>query len=404
MERYQHLKGFDRVAKILSEDRSRLNAFMSVSGALFDAKPDEIRRFDYDVKGAKWTVWESPGWKAFGDEAGTYNEFFDKRTGYTCKFGRTPDEDPEWCQLGPDIADIEVVAGKCPKINGHNCAFCYKNNGGDVANCMTLAQFKELLDFFPKNLCQIAFGITGYYTNPEFPAMMAYARENGVVPNYTTNGVDIDAAAVEHTLNTCGRVAVSCYEGAKDLCYSTLDRFGKAAEKAGKAFPCNIHVVLSKSTYPHVVSVLEDAKEGRIPNLGAVVILRMKPVGRAKALDCEIPYGMYCKIVEFCLKNGVRFGFDSCGATRVSEVLSAIGRPELTECVETCESSRFSAYVNWKREYWNCSFCEGNSEITEAVRPLDFKTFQEFWNSPKLDAVRFPKSRACASCPWYKLD
>lgn len=400
----EKLKDFDRVARLLAEGKKDLNALARVSAALFSSKIGEISRFDYGVKGAKWTVWESPRWKTVGDEAGTYNEFFDKRTGFTCKFGKTPDEDPEWCPLGPDIADIEVVAGKCPKVNGRNCAFCYKNNGGDVANCMTLAEFKELLDFFPKNLCQIAFGITGYRTNPDFPAMMAYARENGVVPNYTTNGVDVDDEAADFTVRTCGRVAVSCYEDAKYVCYPTLDRFGYAAEKAGMKFPCNIHVVLSKATFPHVMSVLEDARYGRIPNLGAVVVLRMKPVGRAKALDCQVPLDMYRRIVDYCLDNRVRFGFDSCGAAQVEKVLIERDRPELVGSVEKCESSRFSSYFNWRREYWNCSFCENNPDIMKAVDPFSFKTFQEFWNSPELGAIRFPKTRTCESCPWYGLD
>ena len=40
----------------------------------------------------------------------------------------------------------------------------------------------------------------------------------------------------------------------------------------------------------------------------------------------------------------------------------------------------------------------------EAIRPLGFTAFPEFWNSPELNAVRFPKNAACASCPWYSLD
>lgn len=360
--------------------------------------------YRYEADGTGWTVADAASWKLTSNDRGDYRCFFDKRSGFNCRFGAKTEDDPAYCGLGPEIADIEVVAGKCPKVNGKNCAFCYKNNGGDVANCMTLAEFKELLDFFPKNLSQIAFGITGYRTNPDFPAMMAYARENGVVPNYTTNGVDVDDGAADFAVRTCGRVAVSCYEDAKHVCYPTLGRFGEAAERAGRKFPCNIHVVLSKATFPHVMSVLEDARHGRIPNLGAVVILRMKPVGRAKALDCRVPPDMYRRIVDYCLANGVRFGFDSCGAKQVENVLREAERADLVGSVEPCESSRLSSYFNWKREYWSCSFCENNPDVMKAVDPFSFGTFQEFWNSPELLAVRFPKTRACESCPWYALD
>lgn len=401
-DQISRLKGFDNILQVLSHGDKDM--FLRVAGRVYSVRPSDIVRHDYDVQGVAWQVWESPEWKIVGNETRTYNEFFSKSDGFTCKFGKDATDDPEWCHLGPDIADIEVVAGKCPKINGRNCAFCYKNNGGDVAHCMTFEQFKELLDFFPRNLCQIAFGITGYYTNPDFGRMLEYTRSAGVVPNYTTNGVDIDDAAISHTLANCGRVAVSCYDGAKDICYGAMKRFGGAAEKAGRKFPCNIHVVLSKATFPHVMSVLQDASDGKIPNLGAVVVLRMKPVGRASSLDCEIPLDMYRKIVRFCLENDVRFGFDSCGAKRVADVLVEMGRTDLLNCVETCEASKFSFYANWKREYWNCSFCENNRAIMNAISPLSYKSFQEFWTSLELDAVRFPKNPVCASCPWYSLD
>lgn len=396
------LCGFDNVLKELSKgDRS---LFMRAAACVYSVRPDDVRRFDYDAAGEKWTVWESPAWKIIGNEGGTFNELFSKSDGLTVKFGRSVGEDPEWCPLGPDIADIEIVAGKCPKINGRNCAFCYKGNGGDVARCMTLGEFKELLDFMPKNLCQIAFGITGYYTNPDFPAMVEYAKSKGVICNYTTNGVDLDEVAISHTVENCGRIAVSCYEGAKDICYRMLRRVGEAARLKGRDFPCNIHVVLSKATLPHVMSVLEDARDGKIDNLGAVVVLRMKPVGRAANLDCSVPAEVYEKIVRFCLDNGVKFGFDSCGAAPVAETLKRMGRDDLLECIESCESSRYSSYFNWKREYWNCSFCEGNAKIMNAIDPFAFNDFQSFWNSEEVNDVRFPKEKACRSCPWYRLD
>lgn len=415
------LKGFDRVLTLLWSEEPTVELtgkdasgktvkkavkpnFVRIAATLFKALPKDIVRYDYMVDGIQWNVWESPYWKTVGNEHDDYHYFFSKEDGFTCRFGKHVSEDPDFCELGPEIADIEIVAGKCPKINGKNCAFCYKSNGGDVAHCMTFDEFKALIDFMPKNLSQIAFGITGVQTNPDFFKMMEYAKSVGVSANYTTNGVDLDDECIEKTLDTCGRIAVSCYEGAKDICYSTIKKVGEHAKKRGKKFPCNIHVVLSKSTFPHVMDVLKDAKDGRIENLGAVVILRIKPVGRAKNLDCSIPKEMYESIVKFCMNNNVKFGFDSCGAKQVEHVLESLNREDLVTCVEPCESSKFSSYFNWKREYWSCSFCENNTNIMTAVDPFSFSTFSEFWNSEQLKNVRFPKTHACESCPWYNLD
>lgn len=399
------IEGFDRPLRVLgaSENPADRDMLVRLASYAFASKPEDIRRFDYADAGG-WTVWETPLWKVTCDRAGKYNCFYSKTDGYMCRFGGTPSEDPEWCALGPEIADIEIVSGKCPKINGKNCAFCYKGNGGDSADCMTLSQFRELVDFMPRNLSQIAFGITGYRTNPDFQRMIEYAESKGISCNYTTTGADVDDDAAAHTVAHCGRVAVSCYEGAKDLCYGTMRRFAAAAEKARKKFPCNVHLLLSKGTMEHALDVVKDAEDGVIPNLGAIVFLRIKPVGRAKALDCSLSDADYDNVIGRCLSKGIRFGFDSCGAKKVEKILKARGREELLRCVEPCESSRFSSYFSWKREYWSCSFCEGNRNVMEAVDPFSYGSFGDFWRSDAVGRVRFPESRACESCPWYGLD
>ena len=401
------LDGFDNILRVLAKEDKGKAVFAKVAAGVFSSAPGDVVRHDYEAGGDSWTVWESPRWKITGNGRKTYNSFFSKVDGFTCKFGERAADDPEWCALGPEIADIEVVAGKCPKVNGGNCAFCYKGNGGGEARCMPLGKLDALLGAMPKCLTQVAFGITGYYTNPDFGEMLSCARRHGVVPNYTTNGADVDDAAVEKTLDECGRVAVSCYEGAKDLCYATTGKFGKAAERRGKKFPCNIHVVLSKATFPHVMSVLEDARDGRIPNLGAVVVLRMKPVGRAAALDCVVPPGMYGDIVDFCLGAKVPFGFDSCGAKRVAEVLLDRGRPDLVGCVEPCESTRMSVYVSQAGKITPCSFCEGLM-ADRAVDAFAFRRPEDFiaaWNGdPMLSGFRAAALSCGKSCQVYDLD
>lgn len=398
----EKLIGFDNILKKLNLIDKQM--FTAIATRVFAVNLDDIIRHDYLVNSKKWFVWESPIWKIVGNENLDYNYFFCKLDGFTCRFGKEVTDDPAYCELGPEIADIEIGAGMCPKINGKNCAFCYKSNGGNVAYNMKLDEFKKLVDFMPKNLSQIAFGITGVYSNPDFFDMMEYAKSIGISPNYTTNGVDLDDKAIDRTLDLCGRIAVSCYEGAKEICYNTLKRVGDRAKALNKKFPCNIHIVLSKDTYGHVMDVLNDAKNGKIENLGAIVILRIKPVGRAKMLDCVIPKKYYNNIVKFCLDNNIKFGFDSCGAKQVERVLCEMDKEDLVTCIEPCESSKFSSYFNWKSEYWSCSFCENNHDIMNALDPFKFNSFSEFWNSDEIKKVRFPEKRACASCPWYNLD
>ena len=409
-EKLKYLVGFDNILRKLCDEVKKnknstyANTFNFIAMSVYAVSPSDIVRHDYEVEGVKWYVWESPTWKIVGNENFDYNYFYSKLNGFTCRFGKELSDDPVYCPLGPEIADIEIGAGACPKINGKNCAFCYKSNGGSVSYNMKLDEFKKLVDFMPKNLSQIAFGITGVYSNPDFFDIMSYTKSIGISPNYTTNGVDLDETAIDKTLDLCGRIAVSCYEGAKEICYNTLKRVGERAKALNKNFPCNIHIVLSKSTYGHVMGVLNDAKEGRIENLGAIVILRIKPVGRAKNLDCNIPVEMYDEIVRFCINNNIKFGFDSCGAKQVEKVLHNIGRDDLINCCESCEVGKMSSYFSYKGLYSSCSFCENLDNIPHNLDPFKYKSFTEFWNSDDIKTLRFPKICKCESCPYYNLD
>lgn len=348
------LIGFDRAAQALASDKKSFGTFMRVSSALFSTKAADVARHDYDVKGAKWTVWESPAWKTVGDEAGTYNEFFDKRTGFTCKFGRTPDEDPEWCPLGPDILDFEISVNGCPKVGGVSCKFCYKNNTDKPATNITLEDFKRIVTKFPRNLSQIALGITGVQTNPDFKEMLRWLREDmGIIPNYTLSGADLNDDIFEATLKYCGRVAVSVYETDKNLCYNTIKKFNERIPNF-----CNMHIILSDSNLFFVEEVLKDIEDGKVSGLRNIVFLRCKPVGRASKLPCTLSIGTLDKIIQKCEKIGIGFGFDSCSCGIVQDYYKARGREDLLQYMEPCEGFKFSFYINALGEGCLCSFCE----------------------------------------------
>jgi hypothetical protein len=53
-------------------------------------------------------------------DAADFHQRFDTVTGLHMYYGRTPSENPEWCQYGPNLLDIELSAGKCRG----NCKFC----------------------------------------------------------------------------------------------------------------------------------------------------------------------------------------------------------------------------------------------------------------------------------------
>jgi len=76
-----------------------------------------------------------------------YNLLFNKRTGFTARWGKTKEDDPDWCAFGLEILDLEISTGECCG----KCSFCYKENGTPkhATHHMTLETFRDLLDRMP---------------------------------------------------------------------------------------------------------------------------------------------------------------------------------------------------------------------------------------------------------------
>ncbi|MBP5784159.1 MAG: hypothetical protein J6W16_01065, partial [Methanobrevibacter sp.] len=147
----------------------------------------------------------------------------------------------------------------------------------------------------------------------------------------------------------------------------------------------------------------KDIADKKVDGLKSVVLLRIKPKGRAEKMDCVVPMDIYRELVTYCIDNKISFGFDSCSATPVMEVLKEIGKPELCSSAEPCESSKLSSYINVNGEYWSCSFAE-NTDFIKPINVLDHKSTINWWNSDEVKRVRFCENPACKSCPIYRLD
>ena len=228
-------------------------AFMGINYTNFASG---VKKYEYsiEVEGTKpdWVVVDTATHKFVLNRDGSYTQVFNKTTGFNARMGRTVEDDPSWCPLGNEILDLEVSINGCPKVGGASCKFCYKNNTDKPATNMSLETFKKVVGKFPRNLSQIALGITGVQTNPDFVEMLRWLREDmGIIPNYTLSGADLNDEIFEATLKYCGRVAVSVYETDKNLCYNTIKRFNEKSPDF-----CNMHLILSDYNVKFVNEVL----------------------------------------------------------------------------------------------------------------------------------------------------
>ena len=379
--------------------------FMKIQAAILRSKPRDVKKYEYDVGNDFWTVYDAPTFKMTLNKSGTYKCFFDKLTGFNCRFGKTVDDDPEYCGLGPEIADIEIVTGSCPKVNSENCRWCYKNNTSAPGKVMTLEQFKKVVESFPKNLSQVALGITGVQSNPYLKDILVWLREQGIIGNLTLTGADLDDEMTDVLCEYCGACAVSCYDKAKDLCYSTIKKLhDNAKEKFNRDMHLNMHIVIADFSMDHIMDVLNDIKNGKVPGLRSVVMLHAKPVGRAKNLDCSLSKENLTKVIKFCLDNNISFGFDSCNGHNVQDILIDMGKPELCSSIEPCESSRMSIYCSVDGKITPCSFVEHvyeNSAIDLLNTDVKIK---DVWMIDKMLNAFRNCTKCSKSCPIYSLD
>lgn len=310
-----------------------------------------------------------------------YNFTFRKGDGYFERYGATKVEDPLFSPIGPEILDIEISVNGCP----NNCPFCYKGNTNEPATNMTLGQFQTILSKMPPTLTQVAFGITGIQTNPDFVPMLQHCRDHGVVPNFTLSGIDLTQELAEETAKLIGAVAVSVYPQDKNVCYETVKLYTSLGVEQ-----TNIHLMVCQETLDFVHEVLHDIEhDPRLKKLNAVVFLGMKPKGRAKGKYTPLTYTQYGRLVLHCLGKEIAFGFDSCSAPKFEAFvrespLSKATKKEMIECCESCESfGLFSAYINVKGDYYFCSFSEGEKEY-KPLSVLECDNFlDDVWYHPQ---------------------
>lgn len=395
---------FKYIPTVLAKASDRRH-FMRMMSVILKSKASDVIKHVYNVDGDRWTVYDSPTFKMTLNSSHTYHCFFSKLDGFNLRFGKTLEDDPELCALGPEIADIEIVTGSCPKVHSENCRWCYKNNTSASGKVMTLEQFKKVVSSFPKNLTQIALGITGVKSNPYLKDMLIWLREQGIIGNLTLTGADLDDEMADVLCQWCGACAVSCYDKAKDLCYNTIKKLhDRARVKFNRDMSVNMHIVIADFSIDHVLDVLNDIKDKHVPGLKSVVMLHAKPVGRAKNLDCSLSKENLSKVIKFCIDNNISFGFDSCNGHNVQDILVETGKSELCSSIEPCESCRMSVYCNVQGKITPCSFVEHIYEDS-AIDLLDNDiNIQDVWTkNDMLNSFR-NRSKCSQSCPIYELD
>lgn len=311
---------------------------------------------------------------------------FNRDTGVEILTGINGNPDPFVLEY-PSMIDIGIM-GHCR----NNCDFCYQ--GSDSQPNMTLEDFKLIVDQSKDYVNQVALGGRGDPNLHEnFEEIIKYARDNGIVPNYTTSGIGLRRRHIELTKEYCGAVAVSDYR--RPFSYRALKMFMKAGIKT------NIHFIFSKLTHLNTIELLNggDVWDGNvdIEGLNAVIFLLFKPQGNAKEMSYLKPANGQIRLLSEAIKNPktkFKIGLDSCLVNKISNLRELTRSEELF--ADTCEGSRMSCYITPDMRLVPCSF--GNNNRGHKIKDSSIK---RIWDHG-MDFLQFRKQLKSKSdvCPY----
>ncbi len=326
-----------------------------------------------------------------------YNYVFDETNGLFMRWGKTIDDNPEWCKYGPEILDLELST-VCSGIKGKVCPFCYKSNTPKGSN-MSFEVFKKILDNILKTntLTQVAFGVGDIDANPDLFEIMSYCRSKNIVPNLTINGDRLTDDIVNNLMKYIGAIAISNYD--KDICYNAVKKFSNAGLKQ-----VNIHQFTSEETYDKILELLSDCgRDERLNGLNAIVFLSLKKKGRGKDFS-TLSVEKFKNIIETAFFRNISIGFDSCSYNKFKQALSPEKAKKVEFLCEPCESALFSSYVNVEGKFFPCSFMEGEEEWKDGIDVVNCNDFlKDVWMNIRVVEWRNKLIKNNRNCPCFQI-
>lgn len=331
----------------------------------------------------KYVIW---------DEKFNFRTYFDRDTGNYLRSGILNGKDQDtgiepFRASFPHLLDIGIM-GHCEHGLSGKCRLagiqCYQSGGDLNLPNMSFADFKSIVDQCEGKVQQLALGGRGDPDmHEDLEKMLAYCLDKGIVPNLTTSGYGLTQEKARIIAENCGAAAVSWYR----TVYT--ERAVKLLVQAG--ITVNLHYILGKDSIDEAIEIL---RENKLPEgVSRIIFLLFKPVGQRnydnvlKAEDkrVEILFSLFDK-PEITAK----IGYDSCCVP----ALVNYNRNIDPRSFDSCEGSRFSAYISADLQMTPCSF------VQEAEYSIDLrvKTLSQAWESEEFNQFRSKLRDACPDC------
>jgi sulfatase maturation enzyme AslB (radical SAM superfamily) len=196
----------------------------------------------------------------------------------------------------PEFYDVKIT-NKCDG----NCPYCYQNSQSEDDPYLNIIdKFKDFFSKFDENQkpFQIAFGGGEPTSHPDFAELMKTCYDMGIMPNYTTNGMNVDQELIEVTKKYCGGVAISCHPHLEKYWQTAIEKFNE------NDVMINLHIIISdKKSICDFFDIYDEYKN----KVDYFVLLPYSASGRAKKkyLDFDCLFKILSKIED---KSDIAFG------------------------------------------------------------------------------------------------
>lgn len=298
----------------------------------------------------------------------------------------------------PELIDVGIM-GHCEAGKKGFCRMagidCYQKGAWSRKPNMSLENYKRIIDEAKGKTFQIALGGSGDPNKHEnFQEILEYTRNNNIVPNLTTSGIDISTREISLISEYCGAAAVSYYSNlvsGKETNEQTLN----AIAQLKMLLPTNIHYVVSKDSIEEATYRLEN--DAWPSEINAIVFLLYKPVGFGRISKVLERDEKLKRFVEAALirKHPYEIGFDTC----FTPILLGYQNCFDVKSIDACEAARFSMYIDAEMNAYPCSFDNQRGEYRVTLKESNI---QEAWNSLTFDKFR-ARTVTCRNCKEYSV-
>ena len=282
---------------------------------------------------------------------------------------------------GPLLLDVSIT-NRCER----QCDFCYRNSKS-FGYDMPLEDYTYLLSQAKQcGVQQLAIGGGEPTLHPQFVDILKLTSENGIIPNYSTNGDSLSDEILVVTKKYCGAIAVSIY--------GDINNYKEIITRLiNYKIKINLHIILTRDSILKHLGWLKNPPEWlRLVN--AIIFLNFKPANGRKDLCLnqtpkEILEEFFSIVQKF---NTCGIGFDTCSVSFVSNYMKID-----SSLFDYCEAARKSAYINEKLLVYPCSFYTANG------LNLKHETLFDIWNKSKTFINhREQLSKQCSKCKNFK--